>query len=375
MKKLPLLSFAALSLGLVGLLALSGEDANARVKLATLPDRQDQTVHFDHSSYTFVEEVRDIALRGVSDENPEGINTIDFSWAGTRIDKSTIMLRAMNHEGVTILSTSYPPGEDALTWSVSIQDSATVKFKVSYLMYGIDRENSYSMLISDDEKSATLRHYFKVNNRSGEDFEDATLSLGDGKEFQQDIANGDAKRVLVERYDSAPLEKQYVFDQHRNYEAVLTDYVLKNLPEHNMGKRALPFGKVRLYKLTNAGNSAFLGEDWGQYTAIGDEMRMNIGTSQDIKVEVKEMAYEESDRRANAYNTDQWRHYEIKNFKDEAVEVVVVFRQGGEWELVDDSSHKPFERKSNDEVQYRITVPAGGEKTILKVHYRRINVF
>ncbi|MCA8947519.1 MAG: hypothetical protein KDB29_14890, partial [Planctomycetes bacterium] len=56
------------------------EPAQARIKLATLPDKEAVVVRFDHASQVLVEEERTISLQ-------KGVNTVDFSWAGTNIDK------------------------------------------------------------------------------------------------------------------------------------------------------------------------------------------------------------------------------------------------------------------------------------------------
>ena len=66
-------------------------------------------------------------------------------------------------------------------------------------------------------------------------------------------------------------------------------YVLKNDKADQLGVAALPYGKVRIF-IDGAGPDAkaaatFLGEDWGKFTPMDDEMRLYLGVAQDIVVE------------------------------------------------------------------------------------------
>ncbi len=358
----------------MGLLA---ETSHARIKLATLPDKENVKIRFDHPYLVFAEEDREIALQ-------QGQNTIDFSWAGTTIDKSSIVFRPLDPDTpIKILSTSYPPGENALTWQVFSPDARSEQFRVSYLMGSIDRKTSYQVVVSADEKSATLKHYFKITNHSGEDFDDASFVMASGKNFQRSLEYGEAKRMLARRYEEVQLQKEYVFDQWRDSKAVSTDYVLQNASGVGLGEEAFEYGKVRIYQSDGKGGTAFIGEDWGEFTPVGENMRLFIGTAQDIKVERKLFSYEKKNIRGNVYDTDEWLHYEIKNFKQEPVELTVVERINGEWEFQNDTNLagtpvQIAEQETNEEVRFRVQIPptTDPEKpTILKFHYQRKNVW
>ena len=62
-------------------------DALARIKLVTLPVRERVEIQLDHPHLTLVEEERLVPLLA-------GVNQVDFSWANTRIDPSTLVFRA-----------------------------------------------------------------------------------------------------------------------------------------------------------------------------------------------------------------------------------------------------------------------------------------
>lgn len=345
------------------------EPAQARIKLATLPDKESVVVRFDHPNQVIVEEERTLTLQ-------KGVNTVDFSWAGTNIDKGSIVFRPVDtNSKVEILSTSYPPGEAALTWSIASPDARSEKFRLSYLMANIQRETDYRAIVSNDESTLSFKHYFKIRNWSGGHFDSADFITRDGKTFEKGLDQGEAKRVLVNKWDKVKLTKEYVYDLTRQWEGkVLTDYVLKNTNEMGLGAIPLEYGKVRIYQDDGKGTTAFTGEDWGQFTPIGDDMRLNIGIAQDIKVEYKKMVNDVENRRGNVYDTNEVDEYEIKNFKDTEATLILILRVGGEWDMQKDSSgYEDYERTDNETIKFTVKCPAKGVPVKLKFHYKRLN--
>ena len=41
---------------------------------------------------------------------------------------------------------------------------------------------------------------------------------------------------------------------------------------------------MRIFQEDSHGDTAFLGEDWGKFTPLDDEMRLSVGTAQDVVV-------------------------------------------------------------------------------------------
>ena len=100
-------------------------DALARIKLTTLPVRERVEIQLDHPQIALVEEERIVPL-------VKGVNQVDFSWANTRIDPNTLVLRILPPpagEPLTarVLSVSYPPNETALVWAVSANASGAAR--------------------------------------------------------------------------------------------------------------------------------------------------------------------------------------------------------------------------------------------------------
>ena len=92
-------------LGVLLLLGAVPPDALARIKLTTLPVRERVEIQLDHPQIALVEEERIVPL-------VKGVNQVDFSWANTRIDPDTLVLRVLAPAGeqvldVKVLSVSY----------------------------------------------------------------------------------------------------------------------------------------------------------------------------------------------------------------------------------------------------------------------------
>lgn len=74
---------------------------------------------------------------------------------------------------------------------------------------------------------------------------------------------------------------------------------------------------MRIFQDDGHGSTAFLGEDWGQFTPIDDELRLFLGVAQDIVV-VRTIERNHKQRVAgNLEDIDVVIKYELENFKDQ----------------------------------------------------------
>lgn len=306
--------------------------AEARVKLITLPVRERVEIQLDHESATLVEEERIVPL-------VKGENQVDFSWANTQIDPSTIVFRVVSPVGdkkldVKVLSVSYPPGEAALVWTVGSSDSGSARVRISYLLGNLTKSFNYRAVATNDERTLTLSQYIRVQNLANEEFGSTRLFAGYGKQFLRPIGLNETKEMLVEKASQAPIRKSYTcnpaefgyLDEPQKKLRVPMHYVLKNNKENNLGGAPLPYGKVRIF-IEGSGEdkaTAFLGEDWGKFTPIDDEMKLYLGVAQDIVVK-RTIEKNESKRVAgNLHDYEVIVKYEIENFKDQEVTLDVV---------------------------------------------------
>ena len=297
----------------------------ARIKLITLPVRERVEIQLDHPSATLVEEERIVPL-------VKGENQVDFSWANTQIDPNTILFRVLDKPAadVKVLSVSYPPNEAALVWSVASTDSGSARVRISYLLGNLGKSFNYRAVAARDEKSLVLSQYMRLQNFANEEFLGGSTNLwaGFGKEFLRPVGLNETKEMLMARFEKVPVKKTYTcdaaefgyIDQPQNKLRVPMHYVLKNDKAGGLGNAPLPYGKVRIFIDGGANQpTAFLGEDWGAFTPVDDEMRLYLGVAQDVVV--KRLIEKSETHRITNHLFDQEVviKYEIENRKDQPI--------------------------------------------------------
>lgn len=319
-------------LGIVVLCALACP-AFARIKLITLPVRERVEIQLDNENATLIEEERIVPL-------VKGENQVDFSWANTQIDQNTIVFRVVapadgKKNDINVLSVSYPPGEAALVWTVAAGDSGPARVRISYLLGNLTKSFNYRAVAARDEKSLTLSQYVRLQNFANEEFGNTAMFAVFGKEFIRPVGLNETREMLVTKFEKVPVTKTYTaslseygwLDQPQNKLRVPMHYVLKNDKKNNLGGSPLPFGKVRIFIEggdEKVSNTAFLGEDWGKFTPVDDEMKLYLGVAQDIVIK---RTVEKNDRTrvaGNLFNQDITLKYEIENFKDQPVTLDIV---------------------------------------------------
>jgi hypothetical protein len=121
---------------------------------------------------TMVRETRYLTFR-------QGMNHLEFSWANTLIDPTSVEIKALDHaDQVDVLDVSFPPRvTNLLEWRINSEFSGEVKVEIRYFTSGISWSADYVATASKDEKLAGLDGYVRVNNRSGEDYENSQVRL------------------------------------------------------------------------------------------------------------------------------------------------------------------------------------------------------
>ncbi|MHC4403664.1 MAG: hypothetical protein ACYTG0_28745 [Planctomycetota bacterium] len=355
--------------------------AEARIKLTTLPERESVRIDIQNGRFTLVEEERTVNLQA-------GRNQVDFSWANINIDKGSIVFRVIQADGeVNVLNTNYPPGENALYWTVSAAKAGPAVIRISYLIGNMAASPSYQGIVENDEKSLLMQVYMTVTNTSGEGFGQCTVQPGVGKTTVRYFNNGERKRMLAAKFAQVPIEKRYVFDPKIDQKRTRMYYRMVNDQDNQMGQFPLPHGKMRLFIKEPASDAdevrsqAFLGEDWAKYTPLFAPLDLYVGVAQDVKVERFTMQPEGGPKKAfdeltcPRYTLDgqksvtqpKFRHlrtrfrYRLQNFKTEkgepvTVPVVIKEHVDGEW-IVEKVQLKQISGERNEQTEE--TIPHG----------------
>lgn len=369
---------AALVIGIA--LSLVSAPAQGRIKLVALPEREATIVRLDNPQATLVEEERVLTLQ-------KGVNHVDFSWKGVRIDPDSIRLRVLSHpEEVELLSVSYPPKEAALVWEISSPEGWEEKVRISYLLSGIDRLVEYRANTEKDEKNLILNAYMVLRNFSGEDFEKVKVVLNSGLAFEKAIRHEETKRMLFLTIGPIPIAKTYTWDagiqphdpdKAKSTVGIPVHYVIENKPGHGLGKFALWAGKVRIFQDDGRGTTIFAGEDRAVFTPVGDRMELYIGDTREIKVTRRKIFEKRINIRRNnrnkviLYDTDELFTVKVENFKNEPVVITLIEHIPGQWDV--EKTNFKYEKETANRVKFLISVRAKGKEQ-LSFHYHRRNV-
>jgi len=354
--------------------------ASARIKLVTLPDRENTTVRLDNPLATLVEEERTLNLH-------KGVNKVDFSWKGVHVDSDSIRLKIIQHPKDTrLINVSYPPNSQSLVWDIYSPRARQEKIKISYLLANIDRLVSYEATTDKEETKLDISSYMILRNFSGESLGPAKFQLDYGDGFVKSISDGESKRMLFYQAKQVSISKSFTFDagkhpwepnKQQTNVGIPVHYELENNKKNQLGKHALWGGKMRIYQDDGHDGSIFLGEDKPAYTPINQKMKLYVGDSRDVVVTQRKTHHERKNIKRNRKNRIilhdkiETMQITIENFKDKAATINIIEPMSGEWEIIK-TSH-PHTRKNQQQMEFTIELPAKG-KEILSYRYIVKNV-
>ena len=329
----------ALAVAVLGLgLSITRADvALARIKLITLPVRERVEIQLDNPNATLVEEERIVPL-------VKGVNQVDFSWANTQIDPNTIVFRVIPRVepageaskpkepakplDVKVLSVSYPPNEAALVWQVASSDSGSARVRISYLLGNLTKSFNYRAVAVQrredaDALASTCASRTSPTRSSARPGSGPASARGSSSRSASTRPrrcwSRSSPRCRSRRPTPATRRQFGYLDRPQNKLLVPMHYVLKNDKANQLGRAPLQYGKVRIFQEDGRGGTAFLGEDWGKFTPLDDEMRLYVGVAQDVVVKRTIDKNEQKRVAGNLYNREVVVKYEIENFKDKAV--------------------------------------------------------
>ena len=145
----------------------------ADVDLVTIPRREStQLTIYNSEDITMVREHRLLTVK-------PGVNRIQFSWANTLIDPTSIDFRILDHvDKVDLIDTTYPSGRnDALQWNIQSELAGKIPVEIRYFTSGITWKADYVGIANEDETKLGLTGYVRVFNNSGELYDKAQVRL------------------------------------------------------------------------------------------------------------------------------------------------------------------------------------------------------
>src|SRR5687767_1324347 len=168
------MSYPIRALSVVGLVVSIVSIASAEnVDVSTAPRRNTvQLTIYNSEDLTLVRETRAVTFK-------QGANPLQFSWAGTLIDPSSVELKFLTSaDKLEVLDTTYPHDKpQMLYWNVESKFSGEATIQISYFTSGITWSADYVALAASDESTLDVDGFVRVTNNSGEEYEDAQVRL------------------------------------------------------------------------------------------------------------------------------------------------------------------------------------------------------
>ena len=237
------------------------------IELVTLPRRDElQLTIYNSADLTLVREKRNLTMK-------QGWNWLQFMWANTKIDPTSLSIRTLNQtDKIDVQQLVYPARlKDIGRWLIRSEITGQVPFEITYMTSGISWRAFYMGTLAEDEKTMTLTGHVRVNNNSGEDYEDAQTRLIVGKVNQldkiADLANRQhpygspiqiSKGFTSWSFDNAPMD---VVTEY-NYDGFSVGFATGEV----LGGLDLSFGSHGIKKIAKEGLSEYF-----LYTIEGTE--------------------------------------------------------------------------------------------------------
>lgn len=158
------------------LLAIAGGFAPLRaenVDLSTVPARNTvQLTIYNSEDITLVRETRTVTFK-------KGVNPLQFSWANTLIDPSSVELQFLTHaDKLDVVDTTFPHAKpQMLYWNVQSEIDGEAKIQITYFTSGITWSADYLCIADKDERQMSFDGFVRVHNNSGEEYEHAQVRL------------------------------------------------------------------------------------------------------------------------------------------------------------------------------------------------------
>jgi hypothetical protein len=295
-----------------------------------------------------------------------------------------------------------------LVWLLQSGVASSQRVEASYLTSGITWKADYVVVLNEKDNGGDLSGWVTIDNKSGATYPAATLKLVAGDvnrarprqelravlesaakaaaappQFQEEsffeyhlyslqgrttIKNNQTKQISLLDAPDIPIRKELRFYGASQYyrsqlgapisnQKVGVFLEIANTTQHHLGV-PLPKGTVRVYKAAADKSLQFIGEDTIDHTPKDEKVKIKMGEAFDV---VGERTQRDWKKIAwNLYETE-W-DVELRNHKNEEVEVTIIEPVPGDWEVVK-SSH-PYTKVEAHTLQFTVKVPKDGKATV-----------
>ncbi len=305
-----------------------------------------------------------------------------------------------------------------LVLQLNSSTSEQQQLQLSYLTSGLSWKADYVAELNQTDDFVDLTGWVTLTNQSGTTYKNANLQLvaGDVNRVQNELArasrkldmvasdaiaeepnmveeglfeyhlytlqrpttisDNQTKQVSLLSATKIPVKKEFLlkgqdYYYHSSYGSIGQKLKVGVFVEFNNDEASnlgmpLPKGVVRVYKNDKSGNAQFVGEDYIDHTPKNEEVRLKLGDAFDITADKKQTNF----KKAHALGKYSYAYtasfeIELKNAKNEEVEVVVHEPIPGDWKMKKQSH--THEKVASGTAEWKIKVPAESKTTLTYV--------
>ena len=286
-----------------------------------------------------------------------------------------------------------------LVWMINNEKDGVHKTEVSYLTSRMNWHAEYVAVAKNNDQILELNAWVSIDNKSGATYPDAKLKLiaGDvhrvvpprpiraakgyvleameaaAPQFEEKaffeyhlytlqrpatINNNQIKQISLFPTAETNVKKIYTYESYRSQDDVRVNLEFLNSKGNGLGM-PLPAGKVRVYKEDpDDASLEYIGEDMIDHTPKDEKVRLFLGNAFDIKAE-RAMTNKVS---TGKHSHDETWQIKIRNHKDSDVDIVVIEKFYGFWE-VKESTHQ-YKKKDANTIEFYVKVPKDQEAVL-----------
>src|SRR3990172_4608419 len=327
------------------------------VDLSTVPARDTvQLTIYNSEDLTLVRETRKVSFK-------PGANPLQFSWANTLIDPTSVELRFLTDaDKLDVLDTTFPHDKpQMLYWNVQSEIDGEAVIEITYFTSGISWSADYVCVANREETEMSFEGFVRVANNSGEEYEEAQIRLVVGKinlvekiaqlaqipmervaemeekdrsdrrrevlkeamekpkeiikeglseyfiytiEGTETIPSGWSKRMRSFQGTTVPFKIEYRYREPEYGSQLVRMYLLTNDEESKLGTTPLPDGVVRVFRDNGRDGLSFLVAQPIKYVPIGDKIELNLGPDPEVIFELVKL---------RAWRDNIWMHVHAPN--------------------------------------------------------------
>ncbi len=318
----------------------------------------------------------------------ETVLTMPLGTLGVAAADVWLEVEPANAVSLVAMETS-PDVPGAALWRLRAERDVEAQLTMTYPAKGLTWGVEYSAMLLD-EGGLRIAASLRVGNGLGRDLEDATL-IGDGFTLELSLANGETvTRDLPTLGGSVPadaLERSIVYDRSVHGNAPVELLSFTSVPPVALPARIpvvgrlfglsgpMPAGSLRLYAPAPGGGELITTASI-PYTPAGEPVEINLGPVSGVLVTRRRAKAVEINKRLDASNRiaafdlqETWE-LELRNLREEPVELLVREHQAGTWEM--EEASLDYEREDAETLVFHVTLQPGEEHE-LSYRIRHIN--